>query len=287
MSQAKRPPLPLVLLFCLCLFFCSVPLQAEEQTGNLEKFPPDIQRIKDRGTLIVAMYYKDVKPFMFHDADGNFIGHEVELAKKIGKELGVEVVFDRSPKTFDAIINLVAEEKADMAISLISRTLSRARKVRFSDPYIVLKPMLLMNRLTVARHGIDPNKPGEALYTFKGKIGEKEGTSYKSLAGKMAPLATVVSFPEWIDTMNSVLNRETDAALRDEIGVKNYLAASPEQAINLQIIPLKDPRYADPLAIAVPAASLQLQEWLNLYFTVNGTTGTADALLEQYRQYYE
>ena len=283
MNHPMRQPFLLLLLFCL--FFCPVPLRAEQPAAN--SLPPDIQRIKDRGTLIVAMYHKDVKPFMFHDEKGNFIGHEVELAKKIARELEVELVFDRSPKTFDAIINLVAEEKVDMAISLISRTLSRAKKVRFSTPYIVLKPMLLMNRLTVARHKIDPSKPGEALYTFKGKIGEKEGTSYNSLAGKMAPLATVVSYPEWIDTMNSVLTRETDAALRDEIGVKNYMAAYPEQAINLQIIPLNDPRYADPLAIAVPAASLQLQEWLNLYFAVNATTGTADVLLKQYRQYYE
>ncbi len=286
MNHSIRHPLHLALFACLFLFLSSGSLLRAEQPPP-EQFPPDIQRIKDRGTLIVGMYYKDIKPFMFHDADGNFIGHEVELAKKIAAALGVEVVFDRSPKTFDAIINLVAEEKTDMAISLISRTLSRARKVRFSTPYIILKPILLMNRLTVAKYKFDTSKPVESLYVFKGKIGEKEGTSYNSLARNIAPLATTVSYPEWIDTMNSVLNRETDAALRDEIGVKNYMASYPEQSIKLQIIPLLNPRYADPLAIAVPAASLHLQEWLNLYFGINGTTGTADALLKQYRQYYE
>ena len=60
-----------------------------------------------------------------------FIGHDVELARSIADALGVEIEFDRSPKTFNAITDLVASEKADMAISLVSRTLSRAEKVRF------------------------------------------------------------------------------------------------------------------------------------------------------------
>ena len=163
----------------------------EGLTDDFQGYPPDIKRIKERGKLIVAMYYKDVRPFMFHKDgllvyedekgylvkdDGSrvacdnqpeicgysneyFIGHDVELARSIADALDVEVEFDRSPRTFNAITDLVASEKADMAISLVSRTLTRAEKVRFSNPYLTLKPIILMNRLDAERYQIDPDDP--------------------------------------------------------------------------------------------------------------------------------
>lgn len=276
--------LRLVIPGLICsLFYLSAPAFGDQEAN----MPPDIRRIKERGTLIVAMYRKDVKPFMFHDKEGNFIGHEVKLAKDIAQALGVELVFDRSPKTFNCIINLVAEEKADMAISLISRTLTRARKVRFSKPYIILRRTLLMNRLTVSNYNLDTRDPIESLKAFSGKIGEKAATSYVNIAGDLFPQAEIVEYPEWLDVMNGTRNQEVGVALRDEIGVKNYMAEFPEQSIQLQMINLEDARYADSLAIALPAASVHLQEWVNLFFDVNGVTGNADNLLEQYREYYE
>ena len=65
--------------------------------------------------------------------------------------------------------------------------------------------------------------------------------------------------------MTAVFRGEADAALRDEIGVKNYIGSYPEQSIQLQMIALEDERYADPLAIAIPAESIQLRQWVNLF----------------------
>ena len=252
-----------------------------------EYLPPDLLRIKQRGTLVIAMYHKDIKPFMFHDKNGHLIGHEVELARKIADTLGVGLEFDRSPKTFDEIINMIAMEKADMAISLVSRTMDRAKKVRFSRPYITLRPTLLISRVTASRLKIDRENPIGSLNNFTGKIGEKTGTSYVNIANKVFPKAEIVQYLEWEDTMDAVRNLEVDTALRDEIGVKNYISEYPEQSIQLQMITLDDARYADHLAIALPASSVHLQEWVNLYFEMNGVTGNADNLLQQYREYYE
>lgn len=286
--------------------------------NNDQGYPPDIQRIKDRGKLIVAMYYKDVKPYLFHkngllayeddkafltDDAGNktdcqvqpdlcgfseeyFIGHDVELARDIAKALGVEIEFDRSPKTFNGITDLVASEKADMAISLVSRTLTRAKKVRFSKPYLVLKPTILINRLDAERYKVDTKAPLKALSNFSGKIAEKKGTSYINIAKEIFPKAEIIEKVEWIDTMNATRERDV-IALRDESGVKNYLYKFPEASINIKMINLTAPRFADPISIVLPANSIHLQEWVNLYLDKHGTIGTADNLLEKYREYYE
>lgn len=266
----------------LCLFFFTTPIFAKD-----DNLPPDIKKIKERGTLIVAMYHKDIKPFMFHDKQGNFIGHEVKLAKQISAALGVKVKFNRRPQTFDDIINLVAKKKADMAISLISRTMKRAQKVRFTHPYLTLRPTLLINRMTASKLQITENTPLKSLKNFTGHIGEKAGTSYVNIAKKIFPNGQITEYPEWLDTMDAVRHLLVDAALRDEIGVKNYMAAYPEQSIQLQMLTLNDPQYADQIAIALPTSSAHLQEWLNLYFQLNGVTGDADHLLDQYREYYE
>jgi ABC-type amino acid transport substrate-binding protein len=308
------------LLHCLTvilIFLFSIGA-AHSWSDDYQGYPPDIKRIKERGKLIVAMYYKDVKPYMFHKDgllvyeedqgylvknDGSktacsekpelcgfskeyFIGHDVELARSLAHALGVEIEFDRSPRTFNAITDLVASEEADMAISLVSRTLSRAEKVRFSKPYIVLKPIILMNRLDAERYHINPDNPLAALKNFSGKISEKKGTSYINVAKELFPEAEIIEQKEWIDAMESVL-KSGIIAIRDEIGVKNYMFRYPGQSINMKMINLAAPRFADPISIVLPANSVHLQEYVNLHLDKHGAVGNADNLLEQYREYYE
>lgn len=271
----------------LCAYLAlglSVLLPADESPS---RYPPEIERIRSRGVLVVGMYTNDVIPFMFHDEDGNFVGHEVKLSKKIAEAMGVEVEFDRTATTFNGIIDLVAQEKVDLGISLISRTLVRAQKVLFSDPYIVLRPTLLMNRLTVSRYNVDLSDPIRSLGSARIRVGEKRGTSYVNIAQNILPDAEIREYGEWDEAMSAVLRGEVDAALRDEIGVKNYIATFPEASIQLQMIALEDREYADPLAVAIPPRSVHLLHWINLFFAKNGVTGNADNLLTQYARYYD
>ena len=263
---------------------CPAPVSAQE---GRPRYAPEIERIKSRGVLVVGMYSKEVIPFMFHDEGGNFVGHEVELSRNIASAIGVEVRFDRSPTTFNEIIDLVAQNKVDLGISLISRTLTRAQKVLFSDPYIVLRPTLLMNRLTVSRYDVDLADPVRSLRLTRIRVGEKRGTSYVNIARDILPDAEIVEYDEWDQAMEAVLRGDVDAALRDEIGVKNYIAESPERSIQMQMIALEEEKYADSLAVAVPQQSGQLLHWVNLFFAENGVTGDADKLLETYAEYYD
>ena len=51
----------------------------------------DVQYIKDKGTLIVGI--TEFAPMDYKDKDGNWIGFDADMAKKVAEKLGVEVKF--------------------------------------------------------------------------------------------------------------------------------------------------------------------------------------------------
>ncbi|WP_455383145.1 transporter substrate-binding domain-containing protein, partial [Salinispira pacifica] len=125
MRTTKEVAFPAFLLFVLTL----LPLQT---LFCQTEFPPDIQRIKQRGTFIVAMTAADQPPFFYKNSDGQLAGLDVDISKAIAEGLGVRLVFDRSAASFNDLIPIVAGGRADAAISKLSRTLSRAQRVSFS-----------------------------------------------------------------------------------------------------------------------------------------------------------
>ena len=98
---------------------------------------PEFARIVTRGELVVAVLGVDQPPF-FEQQHGQLVGIDIDMAKEIAAKLGVKVRFNRDAKTFDSVVSLLANGDADMAISKLSRTLSRAQVISFSTPYIRL-----------------------------------------------------------------------------------------------------------------------------------------------------
>ena len=79
-------------------------------------------------------------------SESSFAGPEIDLAKQIARALGVRIEFlDRAP-SFDAVVDDVAQGRADIGISKLSQTYYRLIRVRFSEPYITLSHALLFER---------------------------------------------------------------------------------------------------------------------------------------------
>src|SRR5256712_11914280 len=106
---------------------------------------PDIKASLDRGELIVAMTEGDQPPFYYVGPDGQLAGLDATLARDIASRLGVKVSFNRNPKSFNEVVELVAQGGADIAISKLSRTLVRAQMVRFTRPYVTFRHAMLLN----------------------------------------------------------------------------------------------------------------------------------------------
>ena len=256
---------------------------------DFSQYPPDIRRIKERGYIVVAMHSSNFRPYMFEDPDnsGELIGHEIDLARDVATQLGVDLVLDRQAGSFNEVPQRVAQREADVAISLLSRTLTRAQFVRFTTPYMIVRPTIAIHRINSSVYAVDLNNPVESLNARADTVAEPRGNAYITIAQDIFPNVEIVELDNWGEVYRAVLSRDVTFALRSEVGVANFLFENKEQQINLQTIPLKEPKYEDPLSMAVHPDDVHLLHWLNVYIQdVHGTI-TGQELLDQYAEYYE
>jgi polar amino acid transport system substrate-binding protein len=248
--------------------------------ASVPAIPPDIERILTRGELIVAMLGVDNPPFFEQTKEGKLSGLDAELGRSIAAELGVKVKFDRSPKTFNEAVELVQKQKADLAISKLSISLGRAKQVKFSQPYVIMRQGLLVNRLQLAKRTSAGLTPEEAIKKLDGKVGVIKGTQYSIFAKKRFPKATVVEYPKWDDAIDAVGKGDILAAFRDELEIKKVVLKQPNFALQVQTVAFSDTN--DLLAVIGHWQSSQLIDFVNYDLSLNKLSYTADQLIKRY-----
>ncbi len=261
-------------------FSSSEPFTRATDEAAVPAIPADIERILKRGELIVAMLGVDNPPFFEYSKDGKLSGLDADLGRSIAAELGVKVRFDRSPKTFNEAVELVQQQKADLAISKLSISLKRAKQVKFSQPYVTMRQGLLVNRLQLAKRTSASLTPEEAIKNLDGNVGVIKGTQYSLFAKRKFPKATVVEFPKWDDAIEAVGKGDILAAFRDELEIKKVVLKQPNFALQVQTVAFSDT--TDLLAVIGHWQSFQLIDFVNYNLSLNKLSYTADQLIKRY-----
>lgn len=237
---------------------------------------PEFARIVGRGELVVAVLGVDQPPF-FEEHDGKLSGLDITLATDIARKLGVKVRFNRDAKTFDDVVSLLAKGKADIAVSKLSRTLSRAQVISFSAPYLSLKRSLLLNRVKFAQLAHGRPVP-EVIRAYDGSIGVVANSSYAGYVTNNFPKAQVRSYPTR-DAVLSALNAgEVTAAFRDEFEVKRVLKIDPTASLRLRVVTLQD--LEDTLAIGVNVSEPTLLAFVNQFLAERNTKFDVGTVLQ-------
>lgn len=191
--------------------------------------------------------------------------------------------YDRDAKTFDGLVDEVAEGRADIAVSLLSDTLDRAMRVEFSEPYVEVRQFLLINRLKLGSlaRGRPGGEPVPELLNGPGaRIGVIAGTSYVGFLAEDFPAATKVEFERWDDMLAAVKAGELAALMYDEIEIGNWRLADPAGALTLRPYLLEG--RPDTIAIAVRRGDDDLKDWIDLYLEKARNNGELDGLLRRY-----
>lgn len=114
--------------------------------GSSSSEDTSVSDIKDKGTLVVALN-PEFAPFEFKtlvDGKDTIVGADVEIAKAIAEELGVDVKF--SSMSFNNVLASLQSGKADIAISGISATEEKnVRKLMISQILIMKLRMLFLS----------------------------------------------------------------------------------------------------------------------------------------------
>jgi ABC-type amino acid transport substrate-binding protein len=283
-------------LFCIIFLITLTINICQAQSADVKKitaltienkkseYPPDIQKIIDRGKISVGLYYKDKPPFIMTDKNGELYGLDIGIARDIAKYLGVRVVFNREAKTYAELHQIAANgitakgNPIDVVISKFSRTYERAKNVRYTRPYVTFRQALIINKIHAVRYKIE-NYPIKYLADGKVKIGVRVKTSYVEFAKELFKNAEIVE-GEWEDIVKMVVKGQITAIMRDEYEIMKLIKRNPELAIKVSVYILNDRK--DHIAMAVPCESINLLAWLDIFLESRREVLNAKDLIERF-----
>lgn len=131
--------------------------------------------IKKNGKLVVGLS-ADYKPYEFHamiDGKDQVVGFDIDLAKAIAKDLGVEL--EIKEMEFDSLITALPADKIDLIISGMNPDEKRKKAVDFSDIYYVSQHGILVRAEDKDKYKTVADLAGK-------KVGAQLGSTQEALA---------------------------------------------------------------------------------------------------------
>lgn len=255
------------------------PKQCKIIIDDPQLIAPDFRRILESGHLVVAVLKSDAPPFVLEDKTGKRSGLDVELLQGFAERFGLTITYSEKADTFEDLVKLVANNQADLSACGVSRTLYRTMYVNFTRPYLKLHQGLLINRLELAKH-VHVHSWNEVIKDLNGTLGVLAGSSYVWFARLHLTGMQLVLFPSIEDIRQAVLERAITAAYLDELDIKMFIRARPDQVLRCQTILFKD--VPDHIAFPVARKNPQLLRLLNLYLEAHPNKLTIDQILDKY-----
>ncbi|MDI3481906.1 MAG: arginine/lysine/histidine transporter system substrate-binding protein [Tepidanaerobacteraceae bacterium] len=178
-----------------------------------------VQKIKSSGKLVIATS-ADYPPYEFHDISGGkdeIVGFDIDIAKAIAKELGVEL--EIKDMAFDGVLPALLSKKVDLAIAAFTITEERKKSVNFSDPYLDGGQQIVTYKGSSIKGKED----------LKGKtIGVQLGTTGEAEAKKIEG-AKLKQFDRVDAVMLDLMNKRIDAAIVGKVVADAYIKLNPDK----------------------------------------------------------
>ena len=191
----------LVMCICLAIFGCSA------KTGAGQQPVSDLLAVvKQRGTLVVSTD-GNYSPQSFLRADGTWVGFDVDVARELGRRLGVKPEFVDS--NFDAVTAGDWNGRWDVNVDSMSVTTARKQNLLFTAPYYFVPATFVVRRDSQV---IAPSQLAGA------RVGVGNATTYQAylnhaLAGDIEPI--LVDAP----SRARAVAFETDALALQELAI--------------------------------------------------------------------
>lgn len=219
--------LPLIFILGVCSLLCAC--TAEKQHKTL------MEKILKADKITVGVKF-DAKPFGFIDKTGELQGFDIDLAKKIAKNiLGDENKVEFVQVTPSTRIITLTSGKVDMIIANMSITPQRQNVVDFSTPYYIAGQALMIPESSSVQGLTDLR--GKKVIVVLGSTGEKSIKHF-------APNAIIQGFKTNTEAYNALKSGNGEAMTTDDTILAGFVMDDP----TMKILPK---RYTqEPYAIA-------------------------------------
>ncbi|MGD8511864.1 MAG: transporter substrate-binding domain-containing protein [Gammaproteobacteria bacterium] len=194
-------------------------------------------------------------------------GIDIRIANGLARRLGVKTEFVRTAKTTDALVQQAASGQVDIAISFISRTVTRSLQVRLSRPYVTEHVALALNRRAALQVGVKcPESRDDLASLARGnwKIGAQRGTTFESVLSDVELGDSMALFDDIGSMLAAVQSGTHIGGLAGEVALRYAMKVDPALRVKVEICTFGEQK--DNIAVAIRPDAPNLKEILDIAF---------------------
>lgn len=173
--------------------------------GDLPELPESIQ---EKGKLVIGVK-ADFAPFGYVDENGNNVGYDLEIGKKLaeyafGDPEAVEFVIVTSSNR----IPFLTSKKVDLLLSSMAITEERLQEIDFTNVYMSTGHLILTMADNDSIQGVDDLQDKTIICV--------DGTTGAAAAEKLCPDAKLMKYETWSEALSALKAGRGDAIIHDE-----------------------------------------------------------------------
>ena len=266
----------LVAIFCISTACITTCCTSSDDNPVVETQQPTIWRIQERGKLLVGTT-GDYRPLSYREADGNYWGFGIEMAKKIAERIGVGIEFvQTSWPTLTADV-LAEPQTFDLAIGGITITDTRRETMLMSEGYLANGKTILCRASESDRYKslADIDKPEVRVMVNPGGLNEK-------FAKANLTHATIIVHQKNEEIPSLIAEGEADVMITEITEAPYYVQTDTRLATPL----LNDPFTHGEIGVLMKKGQDDLMEMVNNAIRKMKSDGTLRRLHEKYGLVY-
>jgi His/Glu/Gln/Arg/opine family amino acid ABC transporter permease subunit len=203
-------------------------------------------------------------PFSFYSQQGELIGFDVDVSRKIADYLGRDLEIITTE--WDSILAGLLVGKYDAIIGSMAITPQRAQQVNFSDPYYQSGAQLFINKK-------DKEQISNIKDLYGHKVGVGLGETYEHYLSENHPQVDIVTYKSAPQTYQDMLNQRLKGFVTDRL-VGLYQIKQGD----MPFVPAGSLLYKEKMAIPVAKDNPQLLSKINKALTKMRQNGELDEL---------
>lgn len=165
-----------------------------------------IETIKERGAIKIGLSI--FTPWSMRDKNGELVGFELDVGKKLAADMGVEAEF--IPTSWDGIIPALLSGKFDVIISGMTTTPQRNLTINFTSPYAFSGLTMLVNKKMTEGMALEDYNSSNVTFAAR------RGATPAALIAEMFPEAELLLFDEDGAATQEILNGKAHATMASE-----------------------------------------------------------------------
>lgn len=244
--------------WCLCALGALMILGCSFSTSDAQT----INEILTRKKIVVGVLV-DFPPFGLMNSEQKPDGFDIDLARLIAKDLGVEL--ELVPTATANRIPYLQSKRVDILVASLGITPERARQVMFTIPYAITGVgVAAPKKVTI-----------DGLKGLSGiRIAVARGSSQEGYLTEMAPKdAVLMRFDGDGSAFQAVASGQADAFAGSVINIASWAKANPGLELETKVMLREQGN-----AIALRLDAFELHQYLNTMIYHAQTTGELDAI---------